>query len=130
MHACMGHRAAARSLLAIAAKLPSLSAGEHTQKARCSVIGWGNPTEKCSGKSALAWPEDYKTAQAKLSSQKKNPTYGPRKFKVKKSNKDRQNRLQEVQEVFKTCSGVGFGQPECEHRGSKSGQWLGEISPY
>ena len=43
MHACMGHRAVARSLLAIAAKLPSLSAAEHTQKARCSVIGWGNP---------------------------------------------------------------------------------------
>ena len=39
----MGHRAAARSLLAIAAKLPSLSAAEHTQKARWSVIGWGNP---------------------------------------------------------------------------------------
>ena len=48
-HACMlhawaiGHRAATRSLLAIAAKLPSLSAAEHTQKARWSVIGWGNP---------------------------------------------------------------------------------------
>ena len=43
MHACMGHRVAAQSLLAIVAKLPILSASEHTQKAWWSVIGWGNP---------------------------------------------------------------------------------------
>ena len=125
MHACMGHRAAARSLLAIAAKLPTLSAAEHTQKARCSVIGWGNPRSG-SGKSALAWPEDYKTDRAEESSrEKKNPTYGARKFKVEKSTSHGQDHLQEVQEVSKTCSGVGFGQQAHEHRGSKSGQWLG-----
>ena len=31
LKSCAGHRAAARSLLAIAAKLPNLSAAEHTQ---------------------------------------------------------------------------------------------------
>ena len=88
-------------------------------------MSWLEQSEKCSDKSALAWPEDYKTARAEASSRKKNPTYGARKFKVQKSTSHGQDRLQEVQEVSKTCAGVGFGQPECEHRGSKSGQWLG-----
>jgi len=83
-------------------------------------MSWMEQSEKCSDKSALAWPEDYKTARHKL-----NPTYGARKFKVRKSTYAGQDRLQEVQEVSKTCSGVGFGQPDTEHRGSKSGQWLG-----
>jgi hypothetical protein len=126
MHACMGHRAAARSLLAIAAKLPSLSAAEQTQKARCSVIGWGNPR---SVQTNLPWHglKITKMPVPKRVLEKKNPTYGARKFKVQKSFRHGQDRLQEVQEVSKTCSGVGFGQPVHEHRGSKSGQWLGDI---
>ena len=94
-------------------------------------MSWMEQSEKCSDKSALAWPEDYESARHKLSSrEKKYSTYGARKFKVEKSTYAGQDRLQEVQEVSKTCSGVGFGQPVHEHRGSKSGQWLGDISPY
>ena len=39
----MDHRAVAWSLLAIAAKLPSLNAAKQTQKARWSLIGRSNP---------------------------------------------------------------------------------------
>ena len=89
---------------------------------------WLGQSEKCPDKYVLAWPEDYKTARAEASSRKKKSTYGARKFKVRKSFQNVQDRLQEVQEVSKTCSGVGFGQQAHEHRGSKSGQWLGEIA--
>ena len=127
MHACMGHRAAARSLLAIAAKLPSLSAAEHTQKARCSWAGWSNPR---SVQTNLPW-HGLKITKLPGTSwvlEKKNPTYGARKFKVQKSTRPGQDRLQEVQEVSKTCSGVRFGQPDTDHRGSKSAARLGQIS--
>ena len=80
MHACMGHRAAAQSLLAIAAKHPTLSAAEHPQK----FTNWLRQSEKCSGKYVLAWPVDYESARAKLSSRKKEKSiYGGPKFKVK-----------------------------------------------
>ena len=125
----MGHRAAARSLLAIAAKLQLERRRTHTKGPVFS--NWLGQSEKCSDKYVVAWSVDYESPHAKLSSRKKKKysTYRGPKFKVEKSTSPGQDRLQEVQEVFKTCSGVGFGQPECEHRGSKSGQWLGQISP-
>ena len=79
-------------------------------------MGWLEQSEKCSHKYVLAWPEDYQTARAKLSSQKKKTSYGCPKFQVEKSTSPGQDRLQEVQEVSRTCSGVGFGQQAHEHR--------------
>ena len=84
MHACMGHRAAARSLLAIAAKLPNLSAAEHTQKARCSVIGWGNPRSVQTNLPCMARRLQNCPGEVEFS-KKQYSTYGARKFKVEKS---------------------------------------------
>ena len=43
-------------------------------------------------------------------SKEKKSIYVARKFKVRKSTSHWKDRLQEVQEVSKTFSGVGFGQ--------------------
>ena len=93
-------------------------------------MNWLEQSWKCSDKSALAWPEDSETARQKLSSQKKKKsTYGGQKFKFEKSTSAGHDRHQEVQEVSKTYLWVRFGQQACEHRASKSGQCLGQISP-
>ena len=113
MHACMDHHASARSLLAIAAKLPNLSAADHAQKAQCSIGGWSNPR---SVQTNMSWHGLWITnLHCTL----------PRAFEKKIALL--RPKILYIQEVSKTCSGVKFGQHAHDHRGSKSGQWLGDI---
>ena len=69
----MGHRAAARSLLAIAATGPRYASKLERRRTRTKgpvFMSWLEQSEKCLDKYALAWPVDYESAQPEASSRK------------------------------------------------------------